>query len=46
MRDDNIETKKMLMGIEATAEMPPSRYDTSDLDVALLRDKSLEMYNR
>jgi hypothetical protein len=41
-----METKKMLMGVDPSAELPQSRYDTSDLDVSLLRDKSLEMYNK
>jgi len=44
LRDDNTETKKMLMGIDPSAEMPAPRIDTTGLDIHEMRDKSLEMY--
>ena len=44
LRDDNTETKKMLMGIDPSAEMPAPRIDTTGLDIHEMRDKALEMY--
>lgn len=42
MVDDNVVTKKMLMGLEPGESLPNPDVDTSDLDIGVLRKKALE----
>lgn len=42
MADENMVTKKMLLGINANDQMPQPNIDTSDLDVNALKKMSLE----
>lgn len=42
MADDNIVTKKMLMGLEPSEALPTPDIDTTDLDVGILKTKALE----
>ena len=43
MADDNVVTKKMLMGLEPDESLPNPDIDTSDLDIDDLRKKALSL---